>query len=149
MNKKHYVLHRRAVLLLLAASAAWTAARHVDACSTLLVGKQATVDGSVLMASSCDGDVMGLIYVMPAECHPPGTKLPMYWNVPRPRNYREYRANVSKGYDLVGSLSVTEMSRSIILGGNVESMTVNLVSKPTRRMDSKKTGLIRLNKIKM
>jgi hypothetical protein len=48
------------------------------ACSTILVGKEATSDGSVLMSSSCDGDIMGLIYVMPAQKYPQGTKLPMY-----------------------------------------------------------------------
>jgi dipeptidase len=88
-----------------------------------MVGKQATADGSVLMASSCDGDVMGLIYVMPAETYPPGTKLPMYWNVPRPKNYTEYRANVRKGYDLVGRLPIEKAYRTILMGGNVESMT--------------------------
>jgi len=88
-----------------------------------MVGKRATEDGSVLMASSCDGDVMGLIYVMPAKTYPPDTKLPMYWNVPRPKNYEEYQANVRKGYDLVGYLPVKETYRSIILAGNVESMT--------------------------
>jgi dipeptidase len=66
---------------------------------------------------------MGLIYVMPAQTYPPGTKLPMYWNVPRPRTYEEYQANVRKGYDLVGFLPVGETYRTIILGGNLESMT--------------------------
>jgi len=93
------------------------------ACSTVLVGKQATADGSVLMASSCDGDVMGLIYVMPAETYPPGTRLPMYWNVPRPRNYDEYRANIRKGYELVGHLTIETTYRTILLAGNMESMT--------------------------
>jgi len=88
-----------------------------------MVGKRATEDGSVLMASSCDGDVMGLIYVMPAQTYPPGTKLPMYWNVPRPKTYQEYQANLRKGYDLVGSLPTTKTYRSIILAGNLESMT--------------------------
>jgi len=88
-----------------------------------MVGKRATADGSVLMASSCDGDVMGLIYVMPARTYPPDTKLPMYWNVPRPKTYEEYQANVKKGYDLVGSLPTTKTYRSIILAGNLESMT--------------------------
>ncbi len=94
-----------------------------SACSTIMVGKQATADGSVLMASSCDGDVMGLIYIMPAETYPPGTKLPMYWNVPRPKNYDEYRANVQKGYDLVGHLPIEKAYRTILMAGNVESMT--------------------------
>jgi dipeptidase len=98
------------------ASRAW-------ACTTVMVGRQATADSSVLMSSSCDGDVMGLIYVMPAQEYPAGTKLPMYWNVPRPTTYREYQANVRKGYDLVGYLPVDKTYRTIVLAGNVESMT--------------------------
>ncbi len=93
------------------------------ACSTVMASRLATADGSVLMASSCDGDVMGVIYVMPAQSYPSGTKLPMYWNVPRPKNHLEYRANLQKGYDLVGQLPIERTYRTIILGGNVESMT--------------------------
>jgi dipeptidase len=66
---------------------------------------------------------MGLIYVMPAETFPAGTQLPMYWNVPRPSTYAEYLANVRKGYDLVGSLPVSKTYRTIVLAGNLESMT--------------------------
>jgi len=60
-----------------------------SACTTILAGREATSDGSVLMSHSCDGDVMGLAYVMPAHSYPPGTRLPMYWNVPRPTTYEE------------------------------------------------------------
>ncbi|MBM4027306.1 MAG: hypothetical protein FJ280_18155, partial [Planctomycetes bacterium] len=98
-------------------------ASPVWACTTVMAGKQATADGSVLMSSSCDGDLMGLIYVMPAREYPPGTKLPMYWNLPRPKTVREFQANVQKGYDLVGHLPVDKTHRTILLGGNVESMT--------------------------
>jgi dipeptidase len=112
-----------ALLLLLAHCAVWATASRIFACTTVMVGKQATTDGSVLMASSCDGDIMGLIYVMPAREYPPGTKLPMYWNVPRPRTYREYQANLQRGYDLVGYLPIDETYRTILLAGNVESMT--------------------------
>jgi len=92
-------------------------------CSTILSGRQATADGSVLMSHSCDGDVMGLIYVMPARTYAPGTRLPMYRNVPRPTTFEEYQANVRQGYDQVGTVAVTETYRSLILAGNVESMT--------------------------
>ncbi|UCD51138.1 MAG: C69 family dipeptidase [Phycisphaerales bacterium] len=93
------------------------------ACSTILVGRGATPDGSVLLSSSCDGDIMGLIYVMPAQKYPQGTKLPMYWNLPRPKTHEEYLANLRRGYDHVGYLPVEETYRSIILAGNVENMT--------------------------
>jgi hypothetical protein len=52
------------------------------ACSTILVGKAATSDGSVLMSSSCDGDIMGLIYVMPARKYPPGTSTTTLQEIP-------------------------------------------------------------------
>lgn len=114
---------RQVAALLLTLWVASETARPVDACTTVMVGRRASEDGSVLMASSCDGDVMGVIYVMPARTYPPGTKLPMYWNVPRPKTYQEYQANLRKGYDLVGHLPMRETYRSIILGGNLESMT--------------------------
>ncbi|MBN1805757.1 MAG: C69 family dipeptidase [Sedimentisphaerales bacterium] len=100
----------------------WTAGRSF-ACSTIMAGNKATSDGSVLMSSSCDGDIMGLIYIMPAQKYPQDTRLPMYWNLPRPKTYEEYRSNLRKGYDLVGYLPVEETYRSIILAGNVENMT--------------------------
>jgi dipeptidase len=114
---------KHGAFLLLSYCAVWATASRTCACTTVMVGKQATADGSVLMASSCDGDIMGLIYVMPAQEYPPGTRLPMYWNMPRPTTYREYQANLKKGYDLVGSLPVDKTYRTILLAGNVESMT--------------------------
>jgi dipeptidase len=66
---------------------------------------------------------MGSIYVMPAQKYPQGTKLPMYWNLPRPKTHQEYLSNLRKGYEHVGYLPVEQTYRSIILAGNVENMT--------------------------
>jgi len=68
----------------------------VHACTTVLAGKRATADGSVLMASSCDGDVMGLIHIMPPSTYAPGAALPMYRNVPRPTNYEQYQVRLQR-----------------------------------------------------
>ena len=62
-----------ALTLLLAACLAWGATRGTSACTTVMVGRRASEDLSVLMASSCDGDVMGLMYVMPGRT---GERLP-------------------------------------------------------------------------
>ncbi|MBI4664685.1 MAG: C69 family dipeptidase [Verrucomicrobia bacterium] len=113
----------RILLPLLLAGTLALAPTNATACSTILVGQKAASNGAVLMSHSCDGDVMGLIYVMPAQSYPPGTRLPMYWNVPRPKTYEEYQANLRKGYDQVGTLPVSQTYRSLILAGNLESMT--------------------------
>ncbi len=108
----------RIFLAAAAASLAWRAA----ACTTVMVGKNATTDGSVLVGSSCDGDIMGVMYVMPAETRPASTVIPMYRNMPRPRNHAEYLANLRKGYDVVGRMPLGSTYRTILLGGQVESM---------------------------
>jgi len=118
-----FAIGRCTTFLLLIGCTIWTLASRACACTTVMMGRQATADGSVLMASSCDGDIMGLIQVVPAREYPPGTKLPMYWNVPRPKTQAEYQANLLKGYDLVGYLPVERTYRTLLLAGNVESMT--------------------------
>lgn len=88
-----------------------------DKCTTIMIGKDATADGSVLMSSSCDGNIYGLIYLDPAVKYPEGTKLPMYVNYPRPKNYEEYLKQVEEGYNEVGYMSVEETYRSVLVGG--------------------------------
>lgn len=113
----------RSLVLAAVLPALLTRSPDAPGCTTVMVGQKATADGAVLMASSCDGDIMGLIHLMPPNEYPAGTKLPMYWNLPRPTTFDEYQANLRKGYEHVGFLPVEKTYRTILLAGNLESMT--------------------------
>ena len=56
--------------------------RYVESCTTVLAGNKATRDGSVLMATSCDGNVMGRVYVRQAEEYL--GRVPRYFDCPAP-----------------------------------------------------------------
>ncbi len=75
-------------------------------CTTILVGRSATTDGSVLMATSCDGGIMGRVYVLPAREYPPGTKIAMFYDFPAPSTWQEHLDQVRKGDTQVGELPV-------------------------------------------
>jgi len=93
-------------------------------CTTILVGKSATVDGSVLMATSCDGSVMGRVYVMPAKEYPRDAKVQMFYDFPAPSTWEEHENQLRKGYTFVGYLPIEQTYRCILASGHLaDSMT--------------------------
>jgi dipeptidase len=89
------------------------------ACTTILVGKAATEDGSVLMATSCDGDIMGRVYVMPARDYSSETKVPMFYDFPAPSTWKEHLEQRRKGYTLVGHLPIQRTYRCVLAAGHL------------------------------
>jgi hypothetical protein len=75
-------------VFLLIGLAFWTA-KGTRACTTILIGKAATSDGSVLMATSCDGNIMGRVHVVPAKKYPKGHELRMFYDSPAPSTWQE------------------------------------------------------------
>ncbi len=55
------------VMLLAVCTAAPGTQPELSACTTILVGRKATADGAVLMSSSCDGNQMGRVYLVPGR----------------------------------------------------------------------------------
>lgn len=51
-------------------------------CTNILVGNDATVDGSVISSYCCDGARYAQVKVIPGETYPPGTMIPIYAYTP-------------------------------------------------------------------
>jgi dipeptidase len=89
------------------------------ACTTILVGRGTTEDGSVLMATSCDGGIMGRVYVLPAGEHPEGTTVPMFHDFPAPSTWQEHLDRVRRGATPVGQLPIERVYRCILVAGHL------------------------------
>ena len=48
-------------------------------CTDILVGKDASVDGSVMGSYCCDGAIYSELRIIPGETHEPGTMIPLYY----------------------------------------------------------------------
>lgn len=62
-----------------------------DNCTSVLVTKSASVDGSVMTTHSCDGNYEFRIHLIPAERHSQGTMRPVYKGGGRGREQRQAR----------------------------------------------------------
>lgn len=60
-----------------------------EGCTNIMVGKNATVDGSVIATYSCDGALYASIEVVPERSYPPDTVTPLYYR-PFPECYADY-----------------------------------------------------------
>jgi len=109
---------RKFALVLLLAGFPVLTLEGAHACTTILVGKAATADGSVLMATSCDGNIMGRVYVLPAKEYPEGTKVRMFYDFPAPSTREKHREQTNRGYSFVGDLPIERTYRCILAAGH-------------------------------
>ena len=111
-------LSRIAVVHLLVGSLA-VAVCPAQACTTILVGRAATGDGSVLMATSCDGGCMGRVYVLPAAEYPQGTTVPMFYDFPAPSTWQEHLDRTKRGSTPVGHLPIERTYHCLLVAGHL------------------------------
>ena len=89
---------------------------YIESCTTVLAGNRATSDGSVLMATSCDGNVMGRVYVREAQEYP--GPVPRYFDCPAPSTWEEQRRHAERGDTRVGDLEVRSTYRCLLAAGH-------------------------------
>ncbi len=106
-------------LVFLVAGFLGTIAGDSRACTTILAGRAATADGSVLMATSCDGNIMGRVYVIPGKEYPKGARVRMFYDCPAPSRWNEHLALVEKGPTPVGHLSIERTYRCVMASGHL------------------------------
>jgi len=90
-----------------------------NSCTTILVGRAVTVDGSVIMSTSCDGNIMGRIYTQPSIEYPGGMGVQMFYDFPAPSTWAEHEAQLRKGYTFVGYLPIEQSYRCILVSGHL------------------------------
>ena len=93
--------------------------KRVEACTTILVGRDATADGSVMMATSCDGNMMGRVYVQPAREFSGDVGVQMFYDFPAPSTWEEHETQVKQGYTPVGHLPIERSCRCIFTAGHL------------------------------
>ena len=105
MMKKNFVAY------VLVACMIFGAIKIVDACSSILVTKGASADGSTMISYAADSHVLyGELYFRPAATHPAGTMLKVYdWDGGK---FRGVIPQVEKTYSTVGNMNEHQLAIS-------------------------------------
>lgn len=74
-------IHRSLLVMVLVASMVFGLQLAAVACTDIVVGKEATTDGSVITSHTVDGRYDSRIQIIPAEDHEPGSMAPVYENI--------------------------------------------------------------------
>jgi dipeptidase len=70
------------------------------------------------MATSCDGNIMGRVYVAPAKEFPTGAPVRMFYDFPAPSTWAKHLEQKEKGDSLVGHLPIERTYRCILAAGH-------------------------------
>jgi len=86
---------------------------ELEACTTVLVGKDATEDGSTMCGKSGDGPPFGRVMIIPRKTYEPGTMTPIYvkpsfWPRSQPKTYKRWLEWSAEKPVLIGKIPQVE-----------------------------------------
>ncbi len=70
---------------------------YAENCTTIMVGKNASTDGSVMTSHSCDGNYRTWLSIVPHEKHETGTMHPVYAGMLHTEDERDMTSVIKKG----------------------------------------------------
>jgi dipeptidase len=68
-----------------------------ESCTSIMVGRQASEDGSVITCHSCDGNYRTWLNIVPRAKHPAGSKNKIYWGTLHTETPWDTRGKIQKG----------------------------------------------------
>lgn len=97
-----------------------------EACTTVMVGRDASADGSVIMGRCNDGNRMSWIEIIPAMEFAKGTEIPMHSTRPLLGTIAQFEKQQLPGFDFVGMLPMPEQTfRTFITRGRWYGRTLS------------------------
>jgi dipeptidase len=103
MKKSHLFRQYLALAVVLFFSIQFTQAQFIEltdeeaSCTSIMVGKKATTDGSVITSHSCDGNYRTWLNIVPANKYDPGTTRKVLWGTMHTETSWDLRNIVVKG----------------------------------------------------
>ena len=70
---------------------------YAESCTSIMVGKAASTDGSVMTAQTCDANYRTWVRIEPSKTYKPGDLEPVYWGVLHNEEPNDMRNVVKKG----------------------------------------------------
>jgi dipeptidase len=68
-----------------------------DSCTSIMVGRLATKDGSVITAHTCDGNYRNWLNIVPHQKYPKGATTKVYWGTLHTESAWDLRGKIQKG----------------------------------------------------
>lgn len=103
MKRNHLIKHYLLVALVMFAFVQFTSAQFIPlseeeaSCTSIMVGKKATTDGSVITSHSCDGNYRTWLNIVPHMKHEPGTTRKILWGLMHTETAWDLRNLIVKG----------------------------------------------------
>ncbi len=89
-------------------------------CTSIVAGKDATMDGSVMVTTSLDGGRNSWMLIQSGKKYEAGTIMDRLGNYPSPKTYEHYLEQVKEGYTVFGDMPQAEETYRFLYTGSYQ-----------------------------